>query len=513
MGNAKSKSDNAETINEINQIAADYILENPEMDFLLKPKYCSELNILTQKAFDKNFTLSEVEVFGQGIKAKEKIYSISRSAWNKERIEDPARKAHMCKQLSEFYVKIAHVFAAIVDTIKPVASSDNPSYKNLLSYNLQKFREIPNANFCLNRLNNLESAINGNDKADKPADKTVCKELTDKYKYPLKQWDNEIGTKTYTDLFKWEDPNTKQNLFENSIQLFSENLTGKKSNCSNRTKQYKENKNKATDYKKDILYNDYCSTRLCREFNETLQYTCIDKTKLGIKYKQHIGQMRKRYHQNLEKLYSFIKDIFEKQNNKWIIKSSLTEDKLDKMIPKVRETIAKCYFDCNNDYIKGLKIYTSVYEYYFIKKKSLIDCTQLPSPSNDVSSLVPKPPAPIIVDNNLPTNVNLPGSEINKTNVDPRRHQERREQERRHQERREQERRHQERRDPTRNHDPEYKREQEEKIKKEQEMMDDYKAKQLIKAQEEREKKKANEGRLTGRNQHEGYYPGRYYPG
>lgn len=512
MGNAKSKSYNAETINEINKIAADYILENPEMKFLLDPKYCSELNILTQKAFDKNFTLSEVEVLGQGIKAKEKIYSISRSAWNKERIEDPARKAHMCKQLSEFYVKIAHVFAAIVDTIKPVSSSDSPSYKNLQSYNLQKFREIPNTNFCLNRLNNLESAIKNNDKADKPADKTVCKELTDKYNYPLKQWDNEIGTKSYTDLFKWEDPNTKQDLFENSIQLFSENLTGKKGNCSNRTKQYKENKNKATDYKKDIPYNDYCSTRLCREFNKNLQYTCIDKTKLGLKYKQHIGQMRKRYHHNLEKLYSFIKDIFEKQNNKWSIKSSLTEDKLDKMIPKVRETIAKCYFDCNNDYIKGLKIYTSVYEYYLIKKKSLIDCHQLPTPSNDVAALVPKPPAPIIVDNNLPTNVNLPGTEINKNNVDPRREQERRQQERREQEERHQERREQERRDPTRYHDPEYKRQQEEKRKKEQEMMDDYKAKQLIKAQEEREKKKANDDRITARNQHEGYNYGRYYP-
>ena len=77
--------------------------------------------------------------------------------------------------------------------------------------------------------------------------------------------------------------------------------------------------------------------------------------------------MRKRYHNNLENLYGFIKDIFEKQNNRWIIKSSLTEDKLDLMIPTVREAIAKCYFDCNNDYIKGLKIYTSVYEYYLIK--------------------------------------------------------------------------------------------------------------------------------------------------
>ena len=43
-------------------------------------------------------------------------------------------------------------------------------------------------------------------------------------------------------------------------------------------------------------------------------------------------------------------------------------------------------------------------------------------------------------------------------------------------------------------------------------MMDDYKAKQLIKAEEEREKKKANDDRITARNQHEGYNYGRYYP-
>ena len=269
MGNAKSKSSNAETINEINKIAADYILENPDMDFLLDPKYCSELNILTKKAFDKNFTLSEVEVIGQGINAKEKIYSISRSAWNKERIEDPVRKAHMCEQLSKFYVKIAHVFAAIVDTIKPVSSSQDPSYKKLMSYNTRQFSEIPNDNFCLNRLNNLESAITGTDSADK----TICKDLKDKDNHPIEKWSHEIGAKTFTDLFNWEDPKTKKILYENSIQLFSDNLTGKKSKCSTRTKTYTENKNKTTTEKSDILYKDYCSTKLCRELNKNIQYS------------------------------------------------------------------------------------------------------------------------------------------------------------------------------------------------------------------------------------------------
>ena len=378
MGNAKSKSGNTETINEINKIATDYILDNPDMNFLLNPKYCSELNILTKKAFDKNFTLSEIEMFGQAINSKEKIYSISTAAWNKERIVDPVRKEHMCEQLSKFYVKIAHVFAAIVDTIKPVSSSQDPSYKKLMSYSSKRFSEIPHDNFCLNRLKNLESVIKDTNKADK----TICQKLKDKDNYDIGKWKHEIGSKTFTDLFTWEDEKTKKILYENSIKLFSDNLTGIKGKCSNRNKTYNENKNQMSGNINDIPYSEYCSTRLCNEFNKNLNHTCIDHTKLGVKYKQHIKNMRKRYYQNLEKLYGFIMDIFEKQDKRWIIKSSLTENKLDKMIPKVREAIAKCYFDCNNDYIKGLKIYTSVYEYYLITNKDLIDCHKIANQSN-----------------------------------------------------------------------------------------------------------------------------------
>ena len=49
MGNATSKSGKLETINKINQIAADYILENTEMKDLLDKNYCNELYILTKK--------------------------------------------------------------------------------------------------------------------------------------------------------------------------------------------------------------------------------------------------------------------------------------------------------------------------------------------------------------------------------------------------------------------------------------------------------------------------------
>ena len=483
MGNAESKPGNSETINEINQIATDYILENPDMDFLLDPKYCSELNILTKKAFDKNFTLSEVETLGKGIKVKEKIYSISTAAWNKERLVDPVRKEYICEQLSKFYVKIAHIFAAIVDTIKPVSSSQNPSYKKLMSWTPTTFREIPNDNFCLNRLNNLESAIK---QSRKPAAQTICKELKDKSgTQPIEKWNHEIGSKTFTDLFNWEDPKTKQALYENSIQLFRENLTGKKGNCDYRTKSYNENKNKRSSTNNDILYTDYCSTTLCKNLNNNIRYTCIDKTKLGVKYKQHIEDMRKRYHKNLESLYSFIKDIFEQKNNRWIIKSSLTEKTLDLMIPKIRATIAKCYFDCNNDYIKGLKIYTSVYEYYLIKKKhrTLIDCDQ---PNNNnlepANNNLPRPvdPAPVTrpVDNYQRRHDNYRHlEETNKNTREPYGFI------------------------PRREINSEEKKRQEEKQKKEeQDAILDYRARELLrKKAEEIEKKKENEQRQNFR--------------
>jgi len=454
MGTGTSKSERSETMDNINMIAANYILKNRDMDLLLDQTYCNQLHVITKKAFDKNFTLSEVELMNKhGINAKEKIYSVSSDSWAKNQV-DAVRKDEICSQLSTFYVKIAHIFAAIVDTIKPVPSSDGPSYKKLPRTSSKTFIDLPNDNFCLNRLNNLESVLNERNTADK----TICKQIMGKDNKSVLKWKHEIGSKSLTELFEWEKD--KNDLYENSIKLFRENLTGKNSSCSNRTKIYKENKGKTSGVASTIHYKDYCSTRLCDKLNENLQYTCIDKTQLGVKYKQHIEQMRKRYHKNLDKLYAFIIDIFELQADIWVIKASLTDAKLDVMIPKVRDTIAKCYFDCNNDYIKGLKIYTSVYEYYLIKKKtSPTDCERpikgQPTPAPAPAPAPGPAPVPAPVTIVQPVIANQP--DVTQTRPEPTNASddyERRERERRERERRERERRHIGRDHHYREHDP-----------------------------------------------------------
>jgi hypothetical protein len=164
------------------------------------------------------------------------------------------------------------------------------------------------------------------------------------------------------------------------------------------------------------------------------------------------------------------------------------------MIPKIRATIAKCYFDCNNDYIKGLKIYTSVYEYYLIKKKhrTLIDCDQpnnnnlepannnLPRPVDPAPVTRPVDPAPVTrpVDNYQRRHDNYRHlEETNKNTREPYGFI------------------------PRREINSEEKKRQEEKQKKEeQDAILDYRARELLrKKAEEIEKKKENEQRQNFR--------------
>ena len=118
----------------IDYIATYYILT---MDFqsltkLSEKEYCDKLVILTSDIIKRYFNDLEVTYLAQRIKGGLEVNELTKSNvtfLNKDQLESldvqndaqkSIKKKRICIGIAKFYVKIAHLFAAIVTTINPV---------------------------------------------------------------------------------------------------------------------------------------------------------------------------------------------------------------------------------------------------------------------------------------------------------------------------------------------------------------------------------------------------------
>jgi hypothetical protein len=108
-------NNNSEFLSKLNEVATDYILGQNFQDMirLTNSKYCNDLVIITSKILKKSFfsnQISESDIYnGQS------ILGISGS-------NQKEQTKKMCTEIAKYYVKIAHLFAAIITTLNPVFS-------------------------------------------------------------------------------------------------------------------------------------------------------------------------------------------------------------------------------------------------------------------------------------------------------------------------------------------------------------------------------------------------------
>jgi hypothetical protein len=141
MGNIASSTSNKSANKEfenfydiVDFIATYYILT---MDFkslskLSEKEYCDKLVIITSDIFQKHFNDKEITFLAQRVKggvevneiSKERVMFINKDNLDSLDISNDAqksiRKKRVCIGIAKFYVKIAHIFAAIVMTINPI---------------------------------------------------------------------------------------------------------------------------------------------------------------------------------------------------------------------------------------------------------------------------------------------------------------------------------------------------------------------------------------------------------
>ena len=133
---------NTEFISKLNEIATDYILGQNFQDMvrLTNSKYCDDLVIITSKILKKSFFSNQIQVIYNKISEG----SIEHSSYvyeNTNITKEQTRK--LCIEIAKYYVKVAHLFAAIITTLNPVFSwrSSASSSRAILSPHIPKAKD------------------------------------------------------------------------------------------------------------------------------------------------------------------------------------------------------------------------------------------------------------------------------------------------------------------------------------------------------------------------------------
>jgi len=371
----------------LDYIATYYILT---MDFkslnkLSEKEYCNKLVILSSDIIKKYFTELEVTYLAQRIKNGLEVNDLSKDSiifLNKDNIDNldvqndtqkSIRKKRMCIGIAKFYVKIAHIFAAIIMTINPVYMYKDASGNIMKTKLLDKDkipkntpRKIYKLNICDNRIHALKRGedynndilkvhpkvcnINLNKEgqskslADEPGINELSELYMDKYDY---------STGNFTGM---TEPTKKQ--FFQDLKTFYTAFTGndvmppeitKFSDIKLRT--YKDNKN--CQGEKPVFKQTYVGNKNNKTFNN---------------YAKSIKNMIETAANKQSELLNVINDLFTfvidpYTNKKRIrINPKLNEVILQKAVEKSRKIIIELYVNCETDYVNSIKLYEAIVE-------------------------------------------------------------------------------------------------------------------------------------------------------
>jgi hypothetical protein len=450
MGNSTSTTKKAESqfnnfYEIVDYIATYYILT---MDFkslskLSEKAYCDKLVVLTSDIISRYFNDMEVTFLAQRIKEgvevndlkTEKIRFINQDNLQSLDVSNDTqksiRKKRVCIGIAKYYVKIAHVFAAIVMTINPVYTYKDSTGQTVKTTLLEKDKIPKNVNRKLYKLNICDNRIRALKKGEIIDDQTgnvtiqprVCDMNIDK-NGTQKSLADEPGIQELMRLylddnydysngsFTGMSPETEKQ-FRKDLKLFYTAFTG--------------NEEMPDTIKKfsDIKLRDYSKKPGCQPPNSVLKakYTINKKDELYVKYAENIKKMIQTAADNQYKLLEVINELFTYVNDPYSgkrvirINPKLTDTSLQKAVEKTRKLIIDLYIKCESDYVNGVQLFEAIVE------SKIVETTQkqIENLKKEASKIISqtkkasepsKQPAVVIVDNNTGTNVSSNTSPI-----------------------------------------------------------------------------------------------------
>lgn len=351
----------------IDYIATNYILT---MDFkimnqLSEKEYCDKLVILSSDIIERYFTDMEVVYMEQRIKegievndmTKDKIVFLNKDQLTGMDIDNDRmksiKKRRVCIGIAKFYVKIAHIFAAIMTTVNPIPSSGT-------------------RNICDNRIRILKSYIKDDLKSnvggaafDQPPETQPGLNPTPELKQPticdLTNLKEEPGITEFMNLYLDKyDYSTGQftgmtpemrKKYEHDLKYFYKAFTGNDDMPSNiqqfsdiKLRDYQKLCSKQSEIpisKSDKLYDDYANN-----LKKMIQRAAAKQTQLL---------------DVINSLFKYIVDPYTKKV-KVRVSPDLTEILLQKLVEQTRNIIMDLYINCEKDYVNGIRLYETIVE-------------------------------------------------------------------------------------------------------------------------------------------------------
>jgi hypothetical protein len=419
-------NNNSEFLSKLNEVATDYILGQNFQDMirLTNSKYCNDLVIITSKILKKSFFSNQILVMYKQISESD-IYS-GQSILGISGSSQKEQTKKMCTEIAKYYVKIAHLFAAIITTLNPVFSwrSSASSSRAILSPHIPpeppvrtgveqgvegvedvekttlenkhyiseiaKDVKIENLNFCNSRIADLmdmdeltdllddESIVNGEQPVSEIKIKTkLCSSNLNN--------SSSAGTGTGTSSVKtvYDLPgfaelsrlyNDKYNASKGRFDKMSaKSRDEKKRNIDLLYTLFTGNPNPPKDIKsfRDIPLHSFSDTADCSSPDSMLNKTYVGNTKdkLFVDYVEQVKKMI--YDSNMirNSLLEIIDSIFITNTSsesgdkmKYIIDPNLTYEELNNLIDETRKIILKLYVNCEKNFIHTLKILQGIIE-------------------------------------------------------------------------------------------------------------------------------------------------------
>ena len=379
-------------------IASYYILT---MDFkslsqLHEKKYCDELVVLTSDIINKYFSDLEVERLVQriesGASASEKLVYFKKSDIDKLKVPDSETKKGYCIDIAKFYIKIAHVFAAIVTTINPEYVYKDV-FGNTVKKSLIQKSEIPSGvatqvskiNLCSERINALKGKQEDKEDEEKEdiseaeekevevyGDETVeikpdiCTINLDK-NGEKNYLDDEPGINELIDLYFDGDYDFKTGKF---MGMTTETEKQFQDDLKRFYLAFTDSTDMPPDIKKfgDIKLRDYSTKKFCESGKNGIGVKGTYKEELFLKYADNLKAMIQSVNVKQDELLRIINKIFvyvlDPVTEKEVIRVNpdLTESGLQELVVETRKLVIELYLKCETDFVEGVKIYEAIVE-------------------------------------------------------------------------------------------------------------------------------------------------------
>ena len=312
-------------------------------------------------------------------------------------VQNPREKDSMCKGIAKFYIKIAHLFAAILKAVNPIYKYNGHEMSIMNKSKIPKGTKVQlsEVNLCNRRIKTLKAESTEQGKIKVRVNnchlnrKVTTKQLTENILDDLdidygeevvknKTLGQEIGVpeleKLYYDIYDFGTgkfstmSKNSRTAYNQDLRIFYNTFTGK----SNYSSWNASGKKKFSNIPL-IAYHD---TEQCKDPDSAWQqsYEGSSSNPLFVKFADNVKTMLRNTKTNQQQLLAILDKLFvwvetpskfastdSSLDSKMVtINPTLTSKSLQSLVEQTRKLIIKIYLQCEREYQDGLKLFEAI---------------------------------------------------------------------------------------------------------------------------------------------------------